>query len=131
LEYTIECNPKTLTKEKIQLYKEYGINRISLGLQSTNNRELEKMGRIHSFEDFLSTYEMVRTERIDNVSIDLIFGLPGQNESDWKKTLYTVAALSPEHISAYSLIIRRGNKFLSYDFTGRTSFRGRRKKNAS
>jgi oxygen-independent coproporphyrinogen-3 oxidase len=111
LEYTVECNPKTLTKEKLRLYKEYGINRISLGLQSANDKELERMGRIHSFEDFLSTYEMVRAERMDNVSIDLIFGLPGQNEADWEKTLYTVAALSPEHISAYSLIIEEGTNF--------------------
>lgn len=110
-EFTIECNPGTLNRKKIKIYKKYGINRVSLGLQSANDEELRMLGRIHTYEEFLETYSLLREEGILNINVDLMSALPHQNLKDWEKTLYTVAALSPEHISAYSLIIEEGTKF--------------------
>ena len=112
-EVTIECNPGTLNREKAAHYKNAGINRISLGLQSANDRELQLLGRIHTFEDFLTSYDCVRKAGFDNVNVDLMSGLPGQSLSDWKVSLKKVAALHPEHISAYSLIIEEGTPFFS------------------
>ena len=100
-----------LIKTKVKTYKRQGVNRLSIGLQSSNNAELENLGRIHTYEEFLETYEMIRKQNIKNVNIDLISGLPYQKLKDWEKTLYAVMALSPEHISAYSLIIEEGTKF--------------------
>lgn len=110
-EITIECNPGTLTKEKIAAYKASGINRISLGLQSAKNQELKKLGRIHTFEEFLHNYDLVRKMGFDNVNVDVMSALPGQTVSDWEYTLKEVVKLKPEHISAYSLIIEEGTPF--------------------
>ena len=110
-EWTIECNPGTLSEEKLAIYRDFGVNRLSLGLQSADDRELQVLGRIHTYEDFLRTYEMVRNTGFDNVNVDLMSGLPGQTVSSWDKTLRTVAGLGPEHISAYSLIIEPGTPF--------------------
>lgn len=110
-EITLEANPGTLTREKIRGYRKAGINRISLGLQSTNNEELKALGRIHTYEEFLAGYEIVRQEGIGNVNIDLMSGLPSQSVVSWKNTLKRVVALKPEHISAYGLIIEEGTPF--------------------
>ncbi|MBO4415551.1 MAG: radical SAM family heme chaperone HemW [Lachnospiraceae bacterium] len=110
-EFTVECNPGTLDPEKLSLYREYGVNRLSIGLQSANDKELEYIGRIHRFEDFQRSYENARSAGFDNINIDLMSGLPGQNVSDFENTLVTVAKLAPEHISAYSLIIEPGTRF--------------------
>ena len=110
-EYTIECNPGTLDRNKIKTYKKYGINRVSLGLQSTNENELRMLGRVHNFDDFLETFYILREEGFKNINVDLMSALPGQNKNTWEKTLLTVAALSPEHISAYSLILEEGTPF--------------------
>ncbi len=110
-EITLEANPGTLTKEKLRRYKAAGVNRISLGLQSCEDRELALLGRIHTYRDFLESYARVREAGFSNVNIDLMFALPGQTLKTWVSTLGTVAALSPEHISAYSLIIEEGTPF--------------------
>ena len=111
IEFTIECNPGTLDKEKLKAYKKAGVNRLSLGLQSANNMELKELGRIHTVEDFLDTYEMARDCGFTNINVDMMQAIPLQTLGSWKKGLMAVAALRPEHISAYSLIIEEGTPF--------------------
>lgn len=110
-EITIECNPKTVDMEKLSIYKETGINRISLGLQSTDNDELKLLGRIHTYEDFLESYEMVRKSSFKNVNIDLMSAIPNQKIKAYEKSLNEIIKLNPEHISSYSLIIEEGTPF--------------------
>lgn len=111
LEFTMECNPGTLDKEKLTIMKKYKVNRISMGLQSTNDTVLKKIGRIHSFEEFKNNYLLARNIGFDNINVDLMFGLPNQTVEEWRKSLETVAKVNPEHISAYSLIIEEGTHF--------------------
>lgn len=113
MEVTIEVNPGTVTKEKLSEYKASGINRLSFGLQSADNKELKELGRIHTYETFLENYELARKIGFTNINIDLMSGLPGQNLDNWFITLEKVLALKPEHISAYSLIIEEGTPFYS------------------
>ena len=110
-EITIEANPGTLTPEKLQLYRKYGINRISIGLQSPKDKELKILGRIHNYSQFLESYHMAREAGFSNINIDLMFAIPGQTCKGWLENLRTVAELGPEHISAYSLIIEEGTPF--------------------
>ena len=110
-EITIECNPKTVDMEKLKVYKDAGINRISLGLQSTDNDELKLLGRIHTYEDFLESYEMVRKSSFKNVNIDLMSAIPNQKIKTYEKSLNEIIKLNPEHISSYSLIIEEGTPF--------------------
>ena len=104
-EITIEINPGTVNKEKLEHYKKVGINRLSIGLQSTSNRLLKQIGRIHKFEDFLNTYNLAKNIGFNNINVDLMIGLPNQNISDIKKSLEEVTSLDPTHISVYSLIV--------------------------
>lgn len=110
-EITIEANPGTVTVEKLQVYKQCGINRISFGLQSTNNEELKLLGRIHTYEEFLESYQFARECGFDNINVDLISAIPKQTLTSWEATLERVIALEPEHISAYSLIVEEGTPF--------------------
>lgn len=110
-EITIESNPGTLTEEKLKKYLELGINRISMGLQSTHNDELKNLGRIHSYEDFLDGFQKARNAGFKNINIDLMSGLPEQTLEKYETTLNRIIALNPEHISAYSLIVEEGTKF--------------------
>ena len=110
-EVTIEVNPGTLLKNKLAVYRDCGINRLSIGLQSADNRELAWLGRIHSYEDFLKTFQYARMEGFSNISVDLMSGIPGQTLESWKNTLKKVTMLKPEHISAYSLIVEEGTPF--------------------
>lgn len=110
-EVTIEANPGTLTPEKLALYRRYGINRISIGLQSPENQELRALGRIHNYQQFLESYHMAREAGFSNINIDLMFAIPGQTGEAWRAHLRQVAELKPEHISAYSLIIEEGTPF--------------------
>ena len=116
VEVTIESNPGTLTEEKLKTYRELGINRISMGLQSTFNDELKNLGRIHTYEEFLEGYRLARKAGFQNINIDLMSGLPNQSLEKWETTLARIIELNPEHISAYSLIIEEGTKF--YDQYG-------------
>lgn len=110
-EFTIECNPGTLNEEKLVLMKNYNVNRISMGLQTTNDNILKEIGRIHSFEEFKKNYNQARKAGFENINVDLMFGLPNQSMKDWKVSLEDVMSLEPDHISAYSLIIEEGTCF--------------------
>lgn len=102
---TIEVNPGTVTKQKLIDYKNEGINRLSIGLQSTNNDLLKQIGRIHNYQDFIQTYNLAREIGFSNINVDLMIGLPNQSIQDIKSTLEEICKLNPEHISVYSLII--------------------------
>ncbi len=108
IEFTIEANPKTLTKEKLLAYIGNGVNRLSIGLQSKSASELGTLGRVHDYNDFLSSYTMARECGIKNISVDIMYALPGQTLGSIEDTLNSVIALTPEHISAYSLILEEG-----------------------
>ena len=110
-EITVEMNPGTVTSEKLRVYRECGVNRLSIGLQSVNNHELKALGRIHTYEEFLKTYQMAREAGFENINIDLISAIPHQTVESWRETLKKVVELEPEHISAYSLIIEEGTPF--------------------
>lgn len=110
-EITMEVNPGTVTAKKAAAWKACGVNRLSIGLQSADDEELQMLGRIHTFQEFLDTWKIVREAGFDNVNIDLISAIPGQTLESWEKTLRTAAGLAPEHLSAYSLIIEEGTPF--------------------
>ena len=107
-EISIEANPGTLSLEKLSTYRKAGINRLSLGLQSWKEEELAVLGRIHTPQDFLDSFKMARDCGFQNINVDLMFALPGQRREDWQDNLNKTAALGPEHISAYSLILEEG-----------------------
>lgn len=104
-EFTFECNPESLDESKLRLLKKYEINRISLGLQSADEYELIFLRRSHNFDTFLNSYKLIRKEGFENVSVDLMFAIPTQTLLSLSQSLEKVVALSPEHISCYSLII--------------------------
>lgn len=109
-EITVECNPDTVDKAKLEAYRQIGVNRISFGLQSASDEELLRIGRIHTYERFLESFNLARKVGFKNINVDLISALPEQNVADWEYTLNTVAKLKPEHISAYSLILEEDTK---------------------
>ena len=116
-EVSMECNPGTVTASKLQKYRMAGINRLSIGLQSADNEELKILGRIHTFEQFIKTYELARNAGFSNINVDIISGIPYQTTEKFLKTLQKVVRLKPNHISAYSLIIEKGTPFYdSYKF---------------
>lgn len=110
-EITIEVNPGTIDKDKFETYLRSGINRISIGLQSTHDRLLKELGRIHTYEDFLNTYNLARSGGFKNINVDLMLGLPNQSLQDLEESLKEIIKLNPEHISVYSLIIEEGTLF--------------------
>lgn len=110
-EITVECNPGTLTADKLSCYRQQGVNRLSIGLQSADNEELRLLGRIHTYEEFLQSYTLAREMGFENINVDLMSALPGQTKESWQHTLREVLSLKPEHISAYSLIIEEGTPF--------------------
>lgn len=110
-EISMEANPGTVTREKLTDYRRAGINRLSFGLQSANDRELKLLGRIHTWAEFLESFHLARECGFTNINIDLMSALPGQTRESWKDTLKRVTDLNPEHISAYSLIIEDGTPF--------------------
>ena len=107
-EVTIEVNPGTITKQKLLDYRNSGVNRLSIGLQSTNNKLLKQIGRIHNYEQFVDTYMLARQIGFNNINVDLMIGLPNQSIKDIKETLESLINIkpcAPEHISVYSLIV--------------------------
>ena len=110
-EITVECNPGTLTAGKAEKLVQAGFNRLSMGLQSADDRELQLLGRIHNFAQFLESYDLARKAGFRNINVDLMSGIPFQTLGGWEDTLKKVAELGPEHISAYSLIIEEGTPF--------------------
>lgn len=107
-EITIEINPGTVNEEKLKKYKEYGINRLSIGLQSANDKILKKIGRIHDYKQFEETFFYARKCGFKNINVDLMIGLPTQAVEDVKQTLEKIIQKNPEHMSVYSLIIEEG-----------------------
>ena len=112
-EITIEANPGTMDAEKLHAWTHAGVNRLSIGLQSADNRELRLLGRIHTWEEFLDNFRLAREAGFRNINVDLMSALPGQTCGGWINTLEKVLELHPEHISAYSLIIEEGTPFYS------------------
>ena len=110
-EITMEANPGTLTMEKLEVYRQSGVNRLSIGLQTADDKELKYLGRIHSYDSFLKSFQRARQAGFKNINVDLMSALPGQDVHSWKNTLKKVMMLKPEHISAYSLIIEEGTPF--------------------
>ncbi len=110
-EITMESNPGTLDAGRLRGYRSVGINRLSMGLQSADDIELKRLGRIHTYADFLANFAAAREAGFSNINVDLMFAIPGQREKNWEDTLTKVAGLGPEHISAYSLIVEEGTPF--------------------
>lgn len=110
-EVSMECNPGTVTLAKLKKYRSAGVNRLSIGLQSADNEELKLLGRIHTFEQFLRTYEMARSAGFANINVDLISGIPYQTAEKFLCSLKRVVQLRPNHISAYSLIVEPETPF--------------------
>lgn len=109
-EITIEVNPGTISESKLKKYYEFGINRISIGLQSTNDNLLKMLGRIHTFSEFEYTYNLARKIGFKNINVDLMIGLPNQTIKDIECSINKVIEKSPEHISVYSLIVEENTK---------------------
>lgn len=111
IEWSIEVNPGTVSKEKLELYKKMGINRLSIGLQETDDKLLEKIGRIHTYEDFEKTYQLASRIGFSNINVDLIIGIPGQTIEHVKESLRKITELKKiKHISIYSLIVEENTK---------------------
>lgn len=110
-EITMEANPGTVRQESLTAWRQAGVNRISMGLQSADDKELKYLGRIHTFDEFLKSYQRVRMAGFSNINVDLISAIPGQTVESWKTTLKKVTMLKPEHISAYSLIVEEGTPY--------------------
>ncbi len=110
-EITLEANPGTVHRDKLRTYKDAGVNRLSFGLQSSEDTELRLLSRIHTWQQFVESYTLAREAGFENINIDLMSALPGQTKESYQKTLDRVVRLRPEHISAYSLIIEEGTPF--------------------
>lgn len=108
VEFTMECNPATVSLETLRKYRRAGVNRLSIGLQSIHPRELSALGRIHTLAQFEECYRMAREAKIENISVDLMYGIPFQTMDSWIATLRYVVSLRPEHISLYNLKLEEG-----------------------
>ena len=122
-EITMECNPGTLTLNKLKAMKECGVNRLSIGLQAVQNNHLKYIGRIHTFEEFEKNYRDALAVGFKNINIDLMYALPNQSKEDWKESLEKVVKLNPTHISAYSLILEENTEL--FDMYERKEFNAR------
>ena len=118
-EISVECNPKTIGFAGLKTLHEVGFNRLSIGLQATQNDLLKRIGRVHTFEEFLITYQAARDAGFRNINIDLMHGLPGQTQDMYLDAIRTVAALDPKHISAYALILEEGTPLFDDVQSGR------------
>lgn len=107
-EITLEANPGTVSKASLGDYRELGINRLSFGLQSIHENELKRLGRIHNFNDFVSSFSAAREVGFENINVDIMFGIPNQTEASFAETVKTVSSFTPEHLSLYGLILEEG-----------------------
>jgi len=110
-EWTVECNPATVSAEKMAVFQEAGVNRISLGVQALDDTLLQTLGRIHTAATAVATYRALRTAGFDNLNLDLMFGLPGQTLAQWRETLSRAIELQPEHFSTYCLSFEEDTEF--------------------
>lgn len=117
-EVTIEANPASLTKDGLAVLKQAGVNRISLGAQAFQDDLLQTLGREHQGQDILTSAMLVRSEGIKNLSLDLMYGLPGQSLKDWQTTLEAAVNIQPQHLSCYSLILEEGTPFYTWEEQG-------------
>ena len=117
----MECNPGTLTLNKLKTMKKCGVNRLSIGLQAVQNHHLKYIGRIHTFEEFEKNYHEAKKVGFDNINIDLMYALPNQTKEDWMESLEKVVNLNPTHISAYSLILEENTEL--FDMYERKEFK--------
>lgn len=113
-EYTMEANPGTLTMEKLRLMRQYGVNRLSFGVQSDNAEQLQMLGRIHTFAEAQEAVQMARAAGFDNINLDFMYGLPGQTLEQWRHTLEAALALQPQHLSLYQLKIEEGTQMYQW-----------------
>ncbi len=111
VEFTAEANPKTLSPEKLSAFKSFGVNRISMGLQSIHENELLKLGRIHNLSDFLESLTLARSYGFENINVDLMYGIPEQTEKSFRESLKFVTELEVPHLSVYGLMIEEGTPF--------------------
>ena len=109
----MECNPGTLTMNKLKVMKECGVNRLSIGLQAVQNEHLEYIGRIHTYEEFEKNYIQAKEIGFENINIDLMYALPNQKKEDWIESLEKIVKLEPSHISAYSLILEENTELFN------------------
>jgi len=107
-EVTIEANPASITKDKAQNWKTLGINRVSIGAQSFDDAELNILGRLHSSENIQNVVKLVKTHCTENISLDLMYGIPGQTQKTWMISLQRAVELKPKHISSYCLSLEKG-----------------------
>ena len=107
IEITIECNPGEISYEKLKNFRQIGVNRLSIGFQSFNEKTLKFLGRLHSSDQSISTFNNARKAGFENINIDLIYDIPKQKLKDWKNDLFLGTSLEPEHISAYSLTVEK------------------------
>lgn len=112
-EITMECNPGTLTLNKLKTMKACGVNRLSIGLQAVQNNHLEYIGRVHTYEEFEKNYYQAKEVGFENINIDLMYALPNQSKEDWMESLEKVVKLNPTHISAYSLILEENTELFN------------------
>ena len=117
-EVTVECNPESLTRAKAEGYRLAGVNRLSLGVQSLDDDLLVRLGRLHSPDDARRAFDAARSAGVDNVSLDLMYGLPGQDVARWKSTVREVLAWRPEHLSAYALTLDEGSRWAGEGVAG-------------
>jgi oxygen-independent coproporphyrinogen-3 oxidase len=110
-EFTFELNPESVSKEKLHILKEFGVNRLSIGLQSVEDKSLKYLGRAHDFKTFCTVYDMARNNEFDNINVDLIYGLPDQTVSDWKSVLEKTLLFKSQHLSLYPLAIEKSTPF--------------------
>lgn len=120
-EITLECNPGTVTGEKLAAFRAAGVNRLSLGVQSFDDALLERLGRVHSAEQALAAFAAARGAGFDNIGIDLIHSLPGQTLGQWQRELERACALRPEHLSVYGLAVEEGTPFAELEEAGKLS----------
>lgn len=121
-EITMESNPGTLNRSKLAIYREANINRISMGVQSTNDVILHKIGRIHTYKEFVDNYNLARDIGFSNISVDLMFGIPFQSFKEWEGSLRDIVKLKPEHISTYSLTIEPNTVFGKWYDDGKINY---------
>jgi oxygen-independent coproporphyrinogen-3 oxidase len=110
-EWTVECNPSTVSTEKAKLFREFGVNRISMGVQALDDDLLKTIGRVHSVKAAIASYEKLRKAGFDNLNLDLMFGLPGQTVAHFRNTLERAIELQPEHVSIYCMILEEDTEF--------------------
>ena len=118
-EITVECNPGTVDRQKLEVMRSGGVNRLSFGIQAMDDATLREIGRIHTVDEAVQSYDLARGVGFDNINLDLIFALPNQTVEEWKACLNELMALQPEHVSAYNLMIEEGTVFYESMRTGK------------